>query len=534
MKAIFLDLNLDRTLGIPLSKQIYEHIRNLILSGMLAKGQRIETSRRIARHLGCGRNVVLDAIEHLVAEGYLQSVPRSGVVVALDVKQDLLADRPTGRPFDPMTSFSTLGRELIERPCFDMQKQSSLSPGLPDTSGFPFDVWTRLFRRAWRNPRLTLRLERDPAGYGPLRDAIARHLQVTRGLRCRGEHVMITSGTSNAISMLARVLLERGDRVWLEEPGYFQAQSAIRAAGMMAVPVPVGGGGFDVDVALSEDSSARMAIVSPSHQYPLGMTMSVENRLKLIRWAADHDGWVLEDDYNSEFRYAGDPLAPLQVLDTANRTIYLGTFAKTMLPNLRLGYLVASPDLIAALTRARYHLDGHSSYQLQPVVAAFIDEGHFARHIARMHRLYAARRQSLSQLITSRLGWALEIVPSTAGMHLVAVMRPGALGDLDDMALSALCTKAGQFVRPLSPYYLSHPRLQGLVIGFGHLDEARMYQFIETLSENLAPLRKTQVAVEAPRLPALEATFCDGYPFAPGHTFDANQPRMSPPGAHAT
>ncbi len=490
MRAPILDLQLNRTSGVPLAKQIYEHVRELILQGLLSSGQKLETSRRIAERLGCGRNVVLEAIEHLIAEGYLKSIPRSGVLVALDVDGKSRHDRRILPEIDGLSALSTLGRSLVERPRFDFSAHSSLSPGLPETDGFAFDVWTRLFRRAWRNPGPMLLRDKSPAGYGPLREAIARHLQVTRGLRCRAEHVLVTSGVGGSMDLLMRLLLEPGDRVWIEEPGFLQAPSTVLAAGMKPVPVAVGPEGFDVADALACDPDARMALVSPSHQFPLGMTMSAANRLRLIDWAASNRGWVLEDDYNSEFRFQGSPIAPLQALDTAGRVIYLGTFSKTLLPNLRLGYIVAEPALVERLAEARYQLDGHTSFQMQPVVAAFIDEGHFARQILRMQKLYASRRARLSAWITEHLGDWLEELPSTAGMHMVVRLRARALLVVDDIGLSRMCQARGEYVRPLSPYYTASQPMQGLLFGFGGLQEKTALAFFAGLEADFRELER--------------------------------------------
>jgi GntR family transcriptional regulator/MocR family aminotransferase len=490
MRALLLDLQLDRASGVPLAKQIYEHVRELILAGLLAAGQRLETSRRISVHLGCGRNVVLEAIEHLIAEGYLKSIPRSGVVVSLDVGQVGARDRRNDTELDALAALSTLGRAMVERPRFDIEAHSSLSPGLPETDSFSFDVWTRLFRRVWRNPRPALMREKDPAGYRPLREAIARHLQVTRGLRCRAEHVLVTNGVSSSIDLLTRLLLEPGDPVWIEEPSFLQATSTVLAGGMRVAPVPVGPDGFDVESALETWGPARMAIVSPSHQFPLGMTMSAANRLKLINWAATNGAWILEDDYNSEFRFHGSPIAPLQALDTAGRVIYLGTFSKTLLPNLRLGYIVADPGLVRRLAEARYQLDSHSSYQLQPVIAAYIDEGHFARHILKMQKLYTVRRSMLSRMLATHLDSYVEELPSTAGMHMVACLTERALAFTDDGTLSAMSMQRGEYVRALSPYYFGAAQRQGLVIGFGGMDGKRAERLFQGLGADIAALEQ--------------------------------------------
>jgi GntR family transcriptional regulator / MocR family aminotransferase len=496
MRALLINLQLDRTSGVPLAKQIYEHVRELILAGLLAKDQRLETSRRISAHLGCGRNVVLEAIEHLIAEGYLRSIPRSGVIVSLDVNQVGTIERRDDTKFDALASLSALGRAMVDRPRFDTSSHSRLSPGLPETESFSFDVWTRLFRRIWCNPRSGLIREKDPMGYYPLREAIARHLQATRGLRCRAEHVLVTNGVSSSIDLLGRLLLEPGDDVWVEEPSFLQATSAILAGGMRVLPVPVGPEGFDVEAALSAWGTARMALVSPSHQFPLGMTMSAANRLKLINWAIANNAWILEDDYNSEFRYEGSPIAPLQSLDTAGRVVYLGTFSKTLLPNLRLGYIVANPDLVTRLAQARYQLDGHSSYQLQPVVAAYIQEGHFARHIFKMQKLYASRRSILAEALRAHLGDYLTELPSTAGMHLVACLRERAATFIDDTALSEISLSRGEYLRPLSPYYFSTPKRQGLVIGFGSLDVNRVDRLFEDIGCDLRSLEQSTVHIQ--------------------------------------
>ena len=324
---------------------------------------------------------------------------------------------PASAPAPRQRGVSHRGATLIGTPVTLAGAGTSRAfrPGMPAFDGFPFEEWSRYVARRWRNPATDLLGYGDAAGYRPLREAIARHLAVARGVRCDAGQVVIVAGSQQALDLAARVLLDPGDAVWIEEPGYLGARAALAAAGAKLVPVPVDAEGLDVAAGVALQRAAAMAYVSPSHQYPLGVTMSLSRRLALLEWARAAGAWVLEDDYDSEYRYAGRPLAALQGLDGDGRVIYLGTFSKVMLPSLRLGYLVLPPDLVDAFVAARAIADRHSPSVEQAALADFIVDGQLDRHIRRMRMLYAERQAALVDAAKRELAGVLDVPASDAG-----------------------------------------------------------------------------------------------------------------------
>jgi GntR family transcriptional regulator/MocR family aminotransferase len=303
----------------------------------------------------------------------------------------------------------------------------------------------------------------DAMGYLPLREAIAEYLGAVRSVRCEPSQIMVTTGSQQGLQLSAQVLLDPKDRVWLEEPGYPSARQAFITAGAHLIPVPVDHEGLNVEEMISRGQSARAVYITPSHQYPLGMTMGATRRMLLLNWAVRNDAWIIEDDYDSEYRFGSRPIASLQGLDTNARVIYIGTFSKVMFPALRVGYVVIPQDLVAAFSAARDAADVFSSTLYQLVMTDFIRDGHFARHIRRMRTLYMERRQALVKAIRAQMGNMFEVVGAEAGMHLVALLPPGT----DDVALSRKAAHKGISATPLSTCYLSTPAKAGLILGYG-------------------------------------------------------------------
>jgi GntR family transcriptional regulator/MocR family aminotransferase len=343
-------------------------------------------------------------------------------------------------------------------------------PGTPALDEFPFEVWGRLAARHWRRPPAGLLGYGDPAGHLPLREAVATYLGTARAVRCGPEQVIVTAGAQQALDLAARLLVDPGDQVWIEDPGYLGARAALSGAGARLVPVPVDEEGLDVSAGAARAPRARLVYVSPSHQYPLGVTMSLARRLQLLEWAERAGAWILEDDYDSEYRYAGRPLAAMQGLDRGGRVIYLGTFSKVLFPALRLGYVVVPEGLSCAFANARGVLSRFSPSVDQAVLAEFIEEGHFARHIRRTRSLYAARQAALVKAVRSELAGALEVSPDEAGIHLVGWLKEGA----DDGAASSAAARLGVDAQPLSSFTLEHRRRPGLVLGYAGYDERQL------------------------------------------------------------
>ncbi|MEZ5859913.1 MAG: PLP-dependent aminotransferase family protein [Geminicoccaceae bacterium] len=337
--------------------------------------------------------------------------------------------------------------------------------GCPELASFPFEDWARLLARSWRNPPRSLLIGSEPAGYRPLREALAAHLGAARAVRCTAEQVFIVSGAQQALDLAARVLLDPGDRVWVEEPGYAGLIGALLAGGATVVPVPVDEQGLDVAGGRRRAATARMACVSPSHQFPLGLTMSLARRLELLDWARGADAFILEDDYDSEYRYAGRPLAALQGLDEDGRVIYVGTMSKVMFPALRLGYMVVPPHLVDSFAAIRRLTDTHPSMLVQPALAEFIRDGSLAAHIRRMRALYADRQALLLEAARRHLGERLALRPAEAGMHLVGYLEDGT----SDLALAVRAGRLGVEVTPLAALYQERPDRSGLLLGYAGL-----------------------------------------------------------------
>lgn len=467
--------------------QLYRQVRTAILAGQIAPGTRLPATRALAASLGVSRNTIISAFEQLLAEGYLQGRVGDGTYVSRALPEDTLLVK-TEQPRQPETAprqrrLSQRGTTLAATPVTVTRTDgapAAFRPGLPALDSFPDAVWGRLLNSRWRSRTSSLLGYGQPAGYEPLREAIASYLRAARGVRCEAAQVLVVAGSQQALDLVARVLLDPGDAVLIENPGYLGARGALGAAGARLVPVPVDGHGLDV-AAGAALGPARMAVVTPSHQFPLGVTMSLARRLALLEWAEQNDAWVLEDDYDSEYRYAGRPLAALQGLDTSGRVLYTGTFSKVLFPGLRLGYLVAPPDLVSAFVAARALIDRQSPTLDQAVLADFISEGHFARHIRRMRALYAQRQELLVGLARRNLCGLLEVEPAEAGMHLVGWLPQGN----DDQIVSRNAAKAGIDVPPLSAYSTGLPVRSGVLLGYTALDEPTMRAGVAALRRSL-------------------------------------------------
>lgn len=464
--------------GPPLYRQLYDQLRGLILSGRLPPGTRLPATRALAIELGLARNTISAAYEQLLAEGYLVGRQGSGTYVSSELPDptpDGVEKASAGDPASAVTSpgLSKRGQILAGIRRLPARRPRPLTSGTPAMEMFPFEVWNRLMARCWRHPAAELLSSGEPGGYGPLREAIASYLRTVRALRCEPEQVIIVNGAQQGINVTAQVLLDPGDAAWVEEPGYAGLRGALISAGVRVVSVPVDGDGLDVEAAQRLEPAARIACVAPSHQHPLGVVMSLPRRLQLIEWAGQQDAWIMEDDYDSEYRYAGRPLAALQGLDRSNRVIYVGSFSKVLFPSLRLGYLVVPPALVDGFRRARQVLDDHASLLAQPALAMFIEDGHFAAHIRRTRRLYAERQQALLAAAERHLGNLLTLAPDEAGMHLIAGLGAGLDPALSDREVVELAdAEAAVSLLPLSAFYTGPADRQGLVMGYAGYDEA--------------------------------------------------------------
>ena len=482
---------LDQTSALPLYRQLYNTLRHAILAGQLKAGARLPATRALAHALAISRNTVMNAYAQLLAEGYVEGEVGSGTYVARTLPDELLqarTDLAKGDP-SPRTSWtlSRRGTRLASNqgPVSRFAAEFiAFRPGLPALDAFPYELWARLVARRWRRPQRSLLGYGDPAGYGPLREAIAAYLGEARAVRCQAEQVIVVAGSQQALDLTARMLLDEGDAAWIEDPGYLGARGALLGAGAQLIPVPVDDEGLDVTSGASVNQQPRLIYVTPSHQYPYGVTMSLRRRLALLEWASQTGAWVLEDDYDSEYRYAGRPLAALQGLDGGGRVIYLGTFSKVLFPALRLGYMVVPPDLVDAFTAARALVDCHSPALDQAALADFIAAGHFARHIRRMRALYAERQRLLVDAARHTLAGLLEVQSAEAGMHLVGWLPEG----VDDVEASRRAAAFGVGAPPLSTYSLRPLRRGGLLLGFTAVGEKEIRHGVQRLAKALHTL----------------------------------------------
>jgi GntR family transcriptional regulator/MocR family aminotransferase len=475
-----LKVSLDKSSNEPMYRQLYAGMRKIILDGEFVAGARLPATRNFAQELGVSRNTVMQAFDQLFAEGYLEGRVGSGTYVSHALPDDLLRARPAPqRQPDhkrlvlaaPKSNriISKRGAETASMRMFvsddNVYQVRPFVTGLPALDAFPMDVWTRVTARCWRYLSTRELGYANPAGYMPLRKAIAARLRDTRAVRCEAEQVIIVSGTQQAVNLCAHILLNPGDAVWLEDPCYLGARAALRNNGARLVPVPVDAEGLNVNTAITREPHARMAFVSPSYQVPMCVTMSLARRLALLDYAARHALWVIEDDYDSEFRYAGRPLASLQSLDTAQRVIYIGTFSKSLLPALRLGFMVVPPDLVDAFTAARAIADRHAHTLEQAVVAEFIAEGHFSQHLRRMRTLYAERQAALISAAEKDLAGLITVKPAEAGMNLVGWLPDEA----NDRDIAQRADRVGISATAISTYCLEPMHRKGLLLGYAAL-----------------------------------------------------------------
>jgi GntR family transcriptional regulator / MocR family aminotransferase len=480
--------SLDPASGVPIYRQLYERMQAEILAGRLPARTRLPSTRTLAAELGVSRSTVVTAFEHLLAEGYLEGKVGSGTYVAGSLPEELLGVRvePDRRPGPEPSGrrISRRGTLLAATPTTvvrDMGTPRAFRPGVPALDQFPYGVWRRISGNVWRRPSGAMLGYGDPAGYRPLREEISAHLGLARAVRCEPEQVIVVSGSQQALDLTSRVLLDPGDAVWVEDPGYMGARGALSGSGARLVPVPVDGEGLVVATGIEREPHARLVCISPSHQYPLGVTMSLARRLELLRWASRSGAWVIEDDYDSEYRYTGRPLEALQGLDTGGRVVYVGTFSKVLFPALRLGYLVVPPDLVDAFVAARELTDRHPPTVEQAVLAEFIAGGHFVRHLRRMRALYAARQAVLVEEISRELSGMLDAGPAGSGMHLVGWLPEG----VDDREASRLAARQGVEAPPISLYRTRPDGRSGLMLGYAAVDEAEMRDGVRRLAKAL-------------------------------------------------
>jgi GntR family transcriptional regulator / MocR family aminotransferase len=480
--AMDLFLNLDLC-ERGLARGIYDALREAILDGRLAPNDRLPPTRELSESLGVSRHTVTMAYAKLTAEGFLEGRVGAGTFVAQT--KDLISKRraPSADVLHAREAF----RKVAPIPAHDdvVEPRFDLSICFPDATLFPVDDWRRYISRELRPSAIRKARYRDPAGEGRLRDAVARWIGLSRSVRAGADDIIVTHGAQQALDIIGRVLIEPGMCVAVEEPGYPPARWLFASLGAAVVPVPVDDEGIIVEAL---PRRARLIYVTPSHQFPLGMPMSLERRRALLAWSERHGAAIIEDDYDSEYRFANRPLEPLQSLDCNGRVIYVGTFSKVLSPILRLGFLVAPASLIPALRAAKQLSDWHEPLTTQAALARYLDDGGLARHVQRTRRIYQQRREHIAHFLDGPLAATLKRIPSAAGLHISALLHdPKASED----EIVRMARRAGIAINGLAQFHASPPTRRGLVIGYGAIPLERLDEAMTRLSSVMkAPLSR--------------------------------------------
>jgi GntR family transcriptional regulator/MocR family aminotransferase len=497
----WLAVRLDRANPQPLYLQLHRLLQRAILSRELPAGTRVPSSRMLARELGIARNTVTQVYEQLLLEGYVTSTIGRGTFVADSATDDVvdgeaghLADRPADSPPSRSVNahsgrpLSVRGARLVAGAGVSKRQWGAFMPGVPDVSRFPARVWSRLQNKYWRRLPPELLTYAPGGGLLRLREALAEYLRTSRSVRCTPDQIIITTGIHQSIDLAVRLLSDPGDSIWTEDPCYWGIRSVLKVSGLTVCPIGVDGEGIapqSADLAVPP----KLILVTPSHQYPLGMVMSLSRRRMLLEYARQHHCWIIEDDYDSEFRYGSRPLASLQGLDTAGQVIYVGSFGKTLFPGLRIGYLVVPDVLVDSFIVASAELYREGQLFQQAVLAEFIAEGHFTSHIRKMRALYGQRREALLEALYRHYGNALQPIGGEAGLHLVMPLvnglgGGGCMASVDDRVATADALAHNILVRPLSSYYARPERaMSGLLLGYACVPDQEIAPAFATLDD---------------------------------------------------
>ncbi|WP_062643355.1 PLP-dependent aminotransferase family protein [Caballeronia arationis] len=447
--------SLDPTAAAPFYRQIYDRFRAAIASGVLKPGDRIPSARALTKELGLARGTIEAAYSLLAAEGYIQARGQAGTIVAPDLK-------PRTPPVDGVPRRDS----SIEAPSFRPDSIWPFQMGLPALDAFPRKIWARLGARCVRAMQPSDMVHPSVYGLPELRAEIAAYLQVSRGIDCSASQIFVTSGYRHSLELIAHALLKAGDRVWLENPGYPPSRELLRNLNIAAVPVPVDRDGMVVADGLMLAPRARAAVITPAHQSPLCVALSLPRRHALLDWAARSNAWIIEDDYDGEYRYVSRPLPALKSLDRDGRVLYAGTFSKVLFPSIRLAYLVVPETQVERFEQIIQAFAGGSPELTQAVVTAFIKEGHFARHIQRMRRLYAERREATAAGLENVLGKHVRIDPQPGGMHLILRLQ----GRRSDRRLVARMREDGLYAEALTDWTIGNSGASALLLSFTNVD----------------------------------------------------------------
>jgi GntR family transcriptional regulator/MocR family aminotransferase len=483
-----LAIALDNTLAVPLHRQLYDELRQAILFGRLESGQQMPSTRMLAQSLGISRATVLLSYEQLLSEGYLKTVPASGTFVSHQLPDDLLQSgsiQPNEQAARQPVQLSTYGANLAEtEPLIPLRSESPINfscYGRPALDEFPLKLWRRLLSRACRLQPDMLDYATNTQGYRPLREAIARYITRSRAVRCDADRIIIVNGSQQALDLVARLLLERGDLVAIENPGYLDARRTFLAQAARLLPIPVDQSGIVVDrLAASTTAKLKFVYVTPSHQFPTGVVLSLPRRLALLAWAQQTGALIVEDDYDSEYRYGERPIPALQGLTASDSVIYIGTFSKVIFPALRLGYLVLPQNLVSVFAGAKWLSDRQSSILEQCALTEFINEGHLESPVRRMRMLYDQRRQTLVQALTRYLG-SVTILGENTGMHLMVKFHT----NLSDEQVVLQAAQVGVGLISADPYYLGASGKGEFILGYADLSQEKIQEGVRRLAQFL-------------------------------------------------
>lgn len=485
---------LDKEIALPLHQQLYEALRQAILTGKLLPGERLPSTRTLAQSLGISRGTVKLGYEQLLSEGYLETEIGSGTFVCQHISDLSMPVLPSHPPLSgtlPTAGLSQYAQNFVTQSPSMRQDRDPLKhhPSKPDVdfcywqpafSHFPLQIWRQLTTHHLQTAD-RLDYSADPLGDKALREAIARYLVRSRAVRCNAEQVIIVSGTQQALDLIARLFIDPGDRVAIEEPGYLSARRVFQSQGAELLPISVDTSGLMVKQLHSTANLVKLIYTTPSHQFPTGAILSLPRRLELLAWAQQSGAVIIEDDYDSEYRYGEKPIPAMQGLDRNDSVIYMGTFSKVLFPALRIGYLVVAPELVKIFAQAKRLLDRHSPLLEQSVLADFIGEGHLERHLRRMRTLYSQRRQALVKSLESRLGEHVTILGNTAGIHLMVQLQT----DVSDAEIMVRAAQMGVGLTSAAPFYLKSGRGGQFLLGYANLEAEKIDEGVCRLAQVL-------------------------------------------------
>jgi GntR family transcriptional regulator / MocR family aminotransferase len=480
-----IDFDLKEKQDQPIYRKLYDHFRKMILQKQLKPGTRLPASRELAKDLSISRNTVTESYSLLQADGFITSRTGAGYFVTDDLEDNSfilhVATEQDANISAPKIAERAQVWVDLHNPSRHLHNTMAFAPGRPALEEFPYDIWARLLSRRWRLNGARLSMEEDPAGYQPLRAQIAQHLHSSRAVNCDADQILIVSGAQQGLDLIGRVLWDKGDDVVLEDPVFSGINGVVEGAGAKLHAVSIDEEGLDAEKCAALYPAIKTFLVTPSRNYPLGVTMSLARRLSLLKVAKEKSAWIVEDDFDSDFRFDGRPLSCLQGLDQDGRVIYVGSFSRILFPALRLGFLVLPKSLVLPFHAAKAYVDGHTSILSQAVLADFFIQGYYASHLRRMRKLYRERRQYLLNRLDEDFHEELHILPSDGGLHIcVAFNKPR-----DDVAFALRLAGEGVTVRPLSRFYKNETKKYGFLLGFAGYSETEMARGLDKIREIL-------------------------------------------------